>query len=251
MNYYFYNNQNGTINFTQIENERIYPSKLGNFIYNNDNNDKKQKFKLICYYSTPNSNNQFNNLDLTHIDPNLCTHINIGLITIVKNRLYIDNNLNNLLYKTKELKIKNKHLKVLIWVGGGSTLSNGFSEMVKNHANRKLFIQSLKYILEKYHLDGIDIDWEFPSAYNKERLHFTQLLHEIRREYQREHRTYLLSIAVAASEGIAYFAYDIRQINDFVDYVNIMTYDYHFYSKRTPFTGTNNHKCDLITIKNY
>lgn len=68
-------------------------------------------------------------------------------------------------------------------------------------------------------------------------MHFSQLLHEIRREYEREQRTYILSVAVAAPEGIAYFAYDIRIINENCDYINIMTYDYHFYSKSSPFTG--------------
>jgi chitinase len=74
--------------------------------------------------------------------------------------------------------------------------------MVANHANRKRFIQSLKYVLETYHMDGIDLDWEFPNGFTKERLHFSQLLHEIRREYQREHRTYLLSVAVAGEQKI-------------------------------------------------
>lgn len=81
-------------------------------------------------------------------------------------------------------------------------------------------------------------DWEFPITSYRRRMHFSQLLHEIRREYEREQRTYILSVAVAAPEGIAYFAYDIGIINENCDYVNIMTYDYHFYSKSSPFTGT-------------
>jgi len=68
---------------------------------------------------------------------------------------------------------------------------------------------------------------------------FSQLLHEIRREYQREHRTYILSVAAAAPEGIAYFAYDIRELQNYCDFVNIMTYDFHFYTKAAPFTGIN------------
>lgn len=81
------------------------------------------------------------------------------------------------------------------------------------------------------------LDWEFPSAHNREKQKFSQLLHEIRREYQREHRTYLLSVAVAAPEGIVFYAYDIGEINKYADFVNIMTYDYHFYSTSSPFTG--------------
>lgn len=192
-------------------------------------------FKLVCYYNSPNAFNQTNDLYPDNIDPNLCTHINVGMIWVTQNQLVIENNLREMFKRTTQLKKKNPDLKVLIWVGGA--YSPGFSEMVANHANRKEFIQSLKLVLETYALDGIDIDWEFPSAHNRERQHFSQLLREIRREYQREHRTYLLSVAVAAPEGIVFYAYDINEINKYVDFVNIMTYDYHFYSPGTPFTG--------------
>lgn len=119
--------------------------------------------------------------------------------------------------------------------------------MVLNHANRKRFIQSLKSVLEKYALDGVgkfsmkqtfnfvnnllsvDLDWEFPNGSNSERKHFMQLLHEIRREYQREHSTYLLSLAAAAPSAFVEMCYDVRMINENVDFVNLMTYDYHFY----------------------
>lgn len=191
--------------------------------------------KLVCYYNSPNSFNQSNDLYPDNIDPNLCTHINVGMILVTKNQLVVENNLKEMFKRTTQLKKKNPDLKVLIWVGGA--YSPGFSEMVVNHANRKEFIQSLKLVLETYALDGIDIDWEFPSAHHRERQHFSQLLREIRREYQREHRTYLLSVAVAAPEGIVFYAYDIGEINKYVDFVNIMTYDYHFYSLGTPFTG--------------
>lgn len=109
--------------------------------------------------------------------------------------------------------------------------------MIKNHANRKIFIQSIKSTLEKYHLDGVDLDWEFPSSFNKERMHFSQLLHEIRREYEREHRTYLLTVAVAAPQTLIDYSYDVEEINSYTDYVNIMTYDYHLYTHQTPYTG--------------
>lgn len=83
----------------------------------------------------------------------------------------------------------------------------------------------------------IDLDWEFPNGSNAQRIHFMQLLHEIRREYQREHSTYLLSVAVAAPPAFVDMCYDVRMINENVDFVNLMTYDFHFYSKSTPYVG--------------
>lgn len=226
--------KNSTISSViKLDNEMIYPSELGNFI----SADVKTNSRLVCYYSTPIILNQTNELYPDRIDPKLCTHINIGMLWVEDNKIYVDDRSEQLFKQTSQLKRQNPELKVLIWVGGIN--SYGFSAMVKNHANRKDFIRSVKSILEKYQLDGIDIDWEFPSAHNRERQHFSQLLHEIRREYEREHRTYLLSVAVAAVEGIAFFAYDIGEINKYADFVNIMTYDYHFYSRGSPFTGLN------------
>lgn len=224
----------------KLDKEKIYPSKLGNFFYSTDplsekRNSSDVEYKLVCYYSFPHAFNETNELYADSIYPNLCTHINVGMVWIKNNRLDIDDTQQAMFEQIKILKRKNPNLKILFWVGGAD--SPGFSEMVKNHANRKQFIQSLKEALTKYRLDGLDLDWEFPSAHNRERQHFTQLLHEIRLEYEREHRTYLLSVAVAAVEGIAFYAYDIGKINEYADYVNIMSYDYHFYTRSSPFTG--------------
>lgn len=228
----------------ELENERILPSKFGNFIYSKEaSRGGKDLRKIVCYYTTPSMSGREDrrssrfrrDLFPEDIDPHLCTHVNVGIIAIVNGTLFIDDDLKTVFNRTKQLKKANKQLKVLLWVGGGGV--GGFSEMVFNHASRKLFIQSLKATLEQYQLDGVDLDWEFPGSCCKNRMHFSQLLHEIRREYQREHRTYILSVAVAAPAIIAYMSYDVREINSYADYVNIMTYDYHFYSPDTPQTG--------------
>lgn len=225
---------NSSLNVKHIENENILPSKFGNYIYSREQTNTPFNMKLICYYQTPSAQDP-ERLDIRKIDPYLCTHINIGIIGVDNNTLLIDDNVRLAFNQTRVLKQQNQDLKLLLWVGGGGI--SGFSEMVVNHANRKKFIQSLKETLEKYRLDGLDLDWEFPSPYQKERMHFSQLLHEIRREYQREHRTYLLSVAVAAPTHMVDMSYDVGEINNYADYVNIMTYDYHFYSSQTPFTG--------------
>lgn len=222
------------IEVKQFENERIYPSKFGNFISSQQNNNNITT-KLVCYYGVPNDLNNTSYLLPSNIDPHLCTHLNIGVVEVSNCTLYIDDEMTEYLKQSSVLKKTNKDLKILLWVGGGGSV--GFSEMVLNHANRKKFIQSLKKVLETYRLDGIDIDWEFPDE--REKIHFSQLLHEIRREYQREHRTYLLSVAVAAPELLVDVSYNVREINNYADYVNIMTYDYHFFDDGRDMTGLN------------
>ncbi|XP_073834495.1 chitinase-3-like protein [Musca autumnalis] len=207
---------------------------------NGELNPAPNKTLLICYYCTPDSKDGYVDMNLTDVNGTLCTHINVGMAQIINSTIVLSTDLKNvLLYDISKLRSKHPTVKFLLWIGGGGLASDGFPKMVKNHENRKLFIQSLKSILSTYKLDGCDLDWEFPSAYNRERMHFSQLLYEIRQEYKRERRNYLLSLAVAAPEGISVFSYDVGEINKYADHVNIMTYDFHFYTKGTPFTGIN------------
>jgi len=63
-------------------------------------------------------------------------------------------------------------------------------------------------------LDGLDFDWEFPAWHSEsmERVHFTQLLMELRNELNRSYSTLLLSVAVAAPQPVIDAAYDIAQM---------------------------------------
>lgn len=211
----------------------MHPSKLGSFIYHTSNNNDST-FRLVCYYGVSEDED---NVKVSDISPKLCTHLNVGIFDVRNSTLILTDKLRTALTDVQALKLKNPELKVCLWIGAAFT--GHFSEMVHTHATRKDFIRSVKAILEEFRLDGIDLDWEFPNGMTNERIHFAQLLHEIRREYQREHRTYLLSLAVAAPSILVDLTYDVREINDNVDFVNIMTYDFHFYSKQTPWTGFN------------
>lgn len=219
----------------------------------NQSKDDLKSFRLVCYYNFPKqleeaakvttrkqiSLSSSDELLPKDIDPQLCTHLNVGFMQIVNNSLALEENQKGYLKtQIKDLKAKNKNLKVLFWIGGGA-FDYGFTDMVKNHKTRKQFIQSIKYNLKEYSVDGVDLDWEFPSPYNKDRQHFSQLLYEIRREYQRERRPYLLSIAMPAPVQYQDALYDIEIINQNVDFVNVMAYDYNLYTPSTPFTGLN------------
>jgi GH18 family chitinase len=63
-------------------------------------------------------------------------------------------------------------------------------------------------------LDGLDFDWEFPAWQSDERehVHFTQLLMELRDELNRRHSKLLVSVAVAAPKPIIDYSYDIPQM---------------------------------------
>lgn len=163
------------------ESESILPSKLGNFVYSREEEKlQNSSNKLICYYATPdltleqNKGQKLKNLFPHNINPYLCTHINVGIVRIVNCSLEITPNLKEAFRQIDTLKGRNGQLKILLWVGGGADSSDGFPEMVRTHANRKIFIQSLKAVLEMFSLDGIDIDWVF---YNQKFFDFAQVIY--------------------------------------------------------------------------
>lgn len=198
---------------------------------------------MVCYYNTPRYGS-CRQLLPSDIDPHLCTHINIAFASIRNKEIYLDPDQRRTIEEVSKLKVVNPQLKILLSIGGSGG-NDGFPEMVADHASRKTFIKSIKSVLHNYSLDGVDLDWEYPAirdnviGHNKQRQHFSQLLREIRAEYVREKKDYLLTIAAAAVEVMVEYSYDVDQINLYTDFVNIMTYDYHYFTDYTPFTGLN------------
>jgi chitinase len=139
-----------------------------------------------------------------------------------------------------QLKAANPHLRLSISIGGW-TGSGRFSDIALTDASREKFTASAVELFIRQHpnlFDGIDIDWEFPvaggMAGNAERPvdkeNFTLLLASLRRaldaEGTRNHRHYDLTIAASARpQEIANV--EIARIEPLLDFINVMTYDYH------------------------
>jgi chitinase len=66
--------------------------------------------------------------------------------------------------RVTSLKSLNKSLKVFIAVGGWAAGGATFSAMVSSASSRSTFIQSALSFMKTYSFDGIDIDWEYPAA---------------------------------------------------------------------------------------
>jgi chitinase len=140
----------------------------------------------------------------------------------------------------RKLKTKNPHLKLTISIGGWGG-SARFSDAALTDESRKRFAGSaMELFFRKWPglFDGIDIDWEFPVQGglkgNVERPadkhNFTLLLAELRRELDEQGRVnsrhYELTIAASARPSeIANV--ELAQITPLLDFINVMTYDYH------------------------
>ncbi|MDK8181828.1 glycosyl hydrolase family 18 protein [Paenibacillus sp. UMB4589-SE434] len=147
-------------------------------------------------------------------------------------------------YKLKQLKAAHPHLKILLSVGGWSW-SNRFSDTAADPSARQNFANSAVTIIRTYGFDGIDIDWEYPvegglSGNNSrpaDKQNFTSLLQETRNKLNAagtaDGRAYLLTIATRANSSYLNTT-EITQVANLVDWMNIMTYDFHGdWEKRT------------------
>ncbi|MGC9225122.1 MAG: glycoside hydrolase family 18 protein [Terracidiphilus sp.] len=133
------------------------------------------------------------------------------------------------------LRKQNPSLKVLISIGGWNG-SGGFSDAALTAQSRAAFVESVVDFLRGHDLDGLDVDWEYPGlpgAGNKYRpedtRNFTLLLKDLRQRFDREQkatgRRLILTIAAGASKE--YLAHtEMKQVQRYVDAVNLMTYDY-------------------------
>jgi chitinase len=171
------------------------------------------------------------------IDPLSLTRINYAFANIEGGRMVTGfaEDAKNFAFLTA-LKRENPSLTVLVSVGGWLWSTN-FSDVSLTPQSRRLFIQSAVEFLNRYDLDGLDIDWEYPGMVGsghpfraEDKENFTVLLKELRQRFNREtqqsHRKLYLTIAAGASDE--YLAHtEMAEVQRYVDTVNLMAYDYY------------------------
>ena len=156
-------------------------------------------------------------------DPQYMTHINyaFGHVNENFNGVKIDNE--KRLKQIVDLRKQKPELKVLLSIGGWG--SGRFSVMAANDEYRRAFAADCDRVVKEFALDGIDIDWEYPtssmaniSSSPDDTENFTLLMQAIRAAIGNEKE---LTLATVASARYI----DFKAILPFVDFVNIMAYD--------------------------
>jgi len=191
--------------------------------------------------------------DVEDIDPFLCTHIMFGFAGLnsedftIKvldpyNELY-DNYGKGAYDRFTFLKNYNPNLKTFLSVGGWNEGATKYSEMVSSKEHRTTFINSTVELILKHNFDGLDFDWEYPSGREdspgkpEDKENYITLLRELRERFE-EHGL-MLTAAVSASASVLDKAYDVPAMSELLDYINLMTYDYHGWFPKHTFTGHN------------
>ncbi|NLM92554.1 MAG: glycoside hydrolase family 18 protein [Bacteroidales bacterium] len=171
----------------------------------------------------------------SEINGALLTHINFAFANIVDGKMVEGSPTDSINFAVlRKLREQHPHLKILISVGGWGWSGN-FSDMALTHQNRAVFIQSAIEFLKKHELDGLDFDWEYPGLPGNNNIHrpedkenFTALLHECRQaldELDGDEKHYLLTIAAAAFSGYLEHT-EMDVVAEYLDFINIMTYDF-------------------------
>lgn len=156
-------------------------------------------------------------------DVSQMTHINyaFGKVKDTYDGLWVENE--ERLKMIVGLKSQKPELKVLLSIGGWG--AGNFSEMAINPETRHAFALDCKRAVDEYGLDGIDLDWEYPTSSESgigsdptDTDNFTLLMKEIREAIGPD--KYLTYASVWSAEYI-----DHKAILPYIDWVNIMSYD--------------------------
>lgn len=156
-------------------------------------------------------------------DPTWLTHINYAFAHVNEtfDGLRIENP--DKLREITALKKDYPHLKVLLSVGGWG--SGNFSEMASDSLDRLSFASECMKAVKEYDLDGIDIDWEYPttdmadiSASPDDTRNYTKLMRDLRQAIGKDK---LLTHATSATAKYI----DFKAIDQYIDFTNAMTYD--------------------------
>ncbi|CAF4381717.1 unnamed protein product, partial [Rotaria sp. Silwood2] len=183
-----------------------YQENLHTKIFQNETNSKTNEPLIICYYTNWSQYRDGSaRFYSENVDINLCTHI-------------ID----------AFAKLDSDHISPYEWNHGSSPWSIGMYQRIINlRKSNKLKI--LIGLGRSNHGSYSFSNMEYPDSRHGSRptdkQHFTNLLIELKRAFRPFN--FLLTAAVGAGKSTIDAAYEIPQVCQILDFVNLMSYDLH------------------------
>ncbi|XP_076265407.1 chitinase-3-like protein 1 isoform X2 [Rhynchophorus ferrugineus] len=193
---------------------------------------KTPKKVIAAYFSsdTPRSSQ-----NLVEMNPKLITHLYYAFVEVHPDGSIALQDphkaaMGNYPEKFIAIKRLNPNLKLIF---SCIPKGNSFTVVAENKELRKAFVNNTIELLQIWNFDGLDLDWEYPKLHDKES--YILLLMELKQRFN--DYGYLLTAAVRAIPVYRESGYDVPKMSKYLDYINIMTYDY--YGSWSTHTGFN------------
>lgn len=130
---------------------------------------------------------------------------------------------NGCLRACTQRKRQNPSLKIILSIGGGDGSSAAHFADVAGHRQKvQRFLESAKILVDKFQLDGIDVDWEYPSSRQQGR-QYLELMKKLR-EVLPISSGYLVTTALPSHPSMLKDI-PLSELATIVDQLNLMAYD--------------------------
>jgi chitinase len=158
------------------------------------------------------------------------THIIFSFCHLQDNRMAVSNAYDSAVIRhLVSLKDKQPRLKVILSLGGWGGCRT-CPQVFDSRKGRRQFARSVKEILDNFHADGIDLDWEYPALSNvpgypfspDDRDNFTQVVRKLRKTLGPDKE---ISFAAGGFTKYLQTSVDWKKLAPLVNYINLMTYD--------------------------
>ncbi|MFT6203046.1 MAG: chitinase [Spirosomataceae bacterium] len=119
-----------------------------------------------------------------------------------------------------------KDRKVFISIGGWGIGDGGgddtrFHKMSETEAGRQRFIKSTMSLVDKYNLDGVDLDWEYPDEKSQSADDYVELIKALAEKLHAQDKELTAAVISYGEKG-----YGIKaEVFEYMDWVNPMAYD--------------------------
>ncbi|KAK8769157.1 hypothetical protein V5799_014378 [Amblyomma americanum] len=197
----------------------------------------RNKFEVpvVCYYYGWASRRPSPaNYQLADVPLDMCTYVVLAFVGIDEQTFelksvipeYVEDERKYLEFT--DLKNKHLYLKTMLAVGGWNQAGEVFSNMTSTPENRAEFIDSVLRWMHDHDFDGLEIMWKYPGYERRggkpqDKQNFVLLLKELKAAFAR--RPLYLTAAVPLEDNYLSGGYDIRAMQNYVDWFNVLAYD--------------------------
>lgn len=198
----------------------------------------EEEFKVVCFVTNWSFYRKREGKYVPeNLNPKLCTHIIFVYAKLDPDLLELQEfdkwtDLENQLYsRTVGL---DESVPVLLGIGGWTdSIGDKYTRLVSNAKQRKNFIQKAIYFLREHKFAGLHLDWNYPVCWQSDcragpatdKDNLSIFLEEMSREFKKFNL--IVSTSISGYKEIIAKSYDLQTISKSVEFLTVMTYDYH------------------------